>query len=61
MIYDFTSREREPGYAVLALMLNRKRMTERAAIGRPNDAQRRFKSKVGGFTVMQPVRLEACY
>ncbi|MCL2812751.1 MAG: hypothetical protein FWD25_12800 [Clostridia bacterium] len=61
MIYDFTSRERELGYVVFALTFKRKRMTERVVISRPNDVQRRLKSKAGGFAVMQPVRLEACY
>ena len=47
MIYDFTSREREPGCVVFALTLNRKRMTERVIIGRSNDVRRRLKSKAG--------------
>ena len=47
MIYDFTSREREPGCVVFALTLNRKRMTERVVIGRSNDVRQRLQTKAG--------------
>ena len=38
--YDFTSRERELGRVVLALTLNRKRMTERIIIGKAEEVRR---------------------
>jgi hypothetical protein len=40
--YDFTGRERDFGRAVFALTLDRKRLTERAVIGRADEARRRF-------------------
>ena len=38
--YDFTSRKRELGRIVFALILDRKRMTERIIIGREDEARR---------------------
>ena len=38
--YDFTSREREFGRVVFALILDRKRMTERIVIGREDETRR---------------------
>jgi hypothetical protein len=47
MDYDFTSREREMGKVVLALALDRKKMTERIVIARSNEARLRLEHGVG--------------
>jgi hypothetical protein len=49
MDYDFSSREREMGRVVLALALDRKRMTERIVISRSNEA--RLRLEYGGGDV----------
>jgi hypothetical protein len=47
MKYDFTSRERELGRVVLALTLNRQKMTERVVIGRSTEVSLRLERDVG--------------
>jgi len=47
MVYDFSSREREMGKVVLALTLNRKKMTERVVIARYDDARLRLEHNSG--------------
>jgi hypothetical protein len=47
MKYDFTSRERELGLVVLALTLNRQKMTERVIVGRSADVSLRFERGIG--------------
>jgi hypothetical protein len=47
MNYDFTSRERAFGRVVFALMLDKKRMTERIVIGRSDDARMRLENGGG--------------
>jgi hypothetical protein len=42
MDYDFLSREREFGRVILALILDRKKMTERVIIGKSDETRRRL-------------------
>ncbi|GHU89966.1 hypothetical protein FACS1894202_09010 [Clostridia bacterium] len=47
MKYNFTGREREFGRVVLALTLNRQKMTERVVIGRRDEVSLRFEQGIG--------------
>ena len=47
MKYDFTSRERDLGRVVLALTLNRQKMTERVIIGRSGEVSLRLERGIG--------------
>ena len=42
MDYDFTAKIKEFGRVVFALILDKKRMTERVVIGRENETRRRL-------------------
>ena len=47
MIYDFTKRERGFGKTVFALILDRKKMTERIVIGETNETRRHLEHGAG--------------
>ncbi len=47
IVYDFFSRERELGRVVMALMLDRKKMTERIVIARSHEARLHLERGIG--------------
>jgi len=47
MDYDFNKKEREFGRVIFALMLDKKRLTERVIIGRTEEARRRLENGEG--------------